>query len=175
MLTVRFEDYREVLIELLNLKLRAAAEGAAGVLAQHYRDMLSEDAPPHSGPGQVPHAYLGHKEGGYGPVNAEGAPNNTPKNKFNGIPFSSTQVAHLKDYIDVGPAEGGSVVGFAPGHVSSRPQNYLIAWDRGKVRGQKNKKRPWIDEGYKEARDEMKQVAVEEFIAVKGGLAEAPF
>ena len=108
MLTVRFEDKREEFKALLLRKVSAATAEAARVLSDTYQEILSDPAPPHSMPGQIPHAYFGHKEGGYGPVNGYLQPNNTSSQGFNG-----TQITFLKNYIDSSSSSDGSaVVGF---------------------------------------------------------------
>lgn len=157
MLNVSFRDNREALKELLRRKVQAATEAAAAVLSEEYQLILSEDAPPHSQPGQIPHAYLGHKVGGFGPVNKFLGPNNTPDQGFSG-----TQSRNLKDFIDSARARSGAVVGFAPSHVTSREQNYLLGWDQGTIPGT-SVRRPWVDEGYQSGKEEMKTQAASAF------------
>jgi len=158
-LTVRFEDKREEFKALLARKVAAATAEAAKVLSDTYREILSDPAPPHSRPGEIPHAYFGHKEGGWGPVNGRNQPNNTSKNGFNG-----TQITFLKNYIDSSPESGGSaVVGFSPSHVTSREKNYLLGWDQGRIDGQPVFQRPWVNPGFDMAIQKMRQFAAVEF------------
>ncbi len=163
MLTVRFEDNREAFKSLLLRKLSAATRAAAGVLAEEYKEILSDPAPPHSRPGQIPHAYYGHKEGGYGPVNGLYEPNNTPAQGF-----ASTQVDFLKEYLDSsGERDGSAVVGFAPSHVTTREQNYLLGWDQGRIEGTTVRERPWVMPGYQMAMEKMREFAAEQFRTVR--------
>ena len=164
MLTVRFEDNREAFKLLVARKLQAGVTAAAFELANEYRDMLQETkAPPHSAPGQVPHAYLGHIEGGFGPVNGRGKPNNTPRQGF-----SQTQTDYLSSYIRHAADEARlATVGFAPSHVTNRIQNYLLGWDQGMIDGRPVPRRPWVREGYDRARRAMVLFAKNEIEATR--------
>ncbi len=163
MLTVRFEDKREEFKALLARKVAAATAEAANVLADTYREILSDPAPPHSRPGEIPHAYFGHKPGGWGPANGYNQPNNTSAQGFNG-----TQITFLKNYIDSGASSGSSaVVGFSPSHVTTREKNYLIGWDQGMINGDPVLQRPWINPGFEMAKQKMRQFAAVEFRAAR--------
>jgi hypothetical protein len=162
-LTVRFEDKREEFKALLLRKVAAATAEAARVLSDTYQEILSDPAPPHSMPGEIPHAYFGHKEGGYGPVNGYLQPNNTSSHGFNG-----TQITFLKNYIDSSSSSDGSaVVGFSPSHVTTREKNYLIGWDQGRIDGASVPQRPWINPGFEMAKQKMRQFAAVEFRATR--------
>lgn len=159
MLTVQFVDNSEKIKELLNKKLLASVGKAAQILSDSYQTGLQASiAPPHSRPGQIPHAYMGHKPGGYGPVNGEGEPNNTPLQGF-----ASTQSDFLSEYIDHGSQEVfGDIeafVGFRPSHVASRDMNYLIQHDQSG--------RPWIRPLYDKNKDAMIAAAKDAFKEAK--------
>ena len=162
MLSVRFQDNREQIKEILRRKVSAACVEAANVLTESYVEILGTVAPPHSRVGEVPHAYNGHKLGGYGPVNAILQPNNTALQGFNG-----TQITSLKNYIDFARSSNGAVVGFSPSHVNNREKNYLLGWDQGRIEGQPVPIRPWVNPGYELAKEKMKQFASVEFRAAK--------
>lgn len=165
MLTVRFEEHRERFQDLLFRKLTAGCSAAATELSETYRKILLRNiAPPHSRAGQIPHAYLGHKTGGYGPKNGvEGSINNTPRQGF-----SNTQVTFLASYIDAAPGRnGGAVVGFSPSHVTTRQKNYLLGWDQGRIDGAAVPMRPWVRPGYEIARPLMVDIFKVEFKAMR--------
>jgi hypothetical protein len=161
MLSVRFQDNREQIKEILRRKVSAACVEAANVLTESYVEILSTSAPPHSRPGEIPHAYNGHKEGGYR-KNLPLQPNNTAVHGFNG-----TQITFLKNYIDFARSSNGAVVGFSPSHVNNREKNYLLGWDQGRIEGQPVPIRPWVNPGYELAKEKMKQFASVEFRAAK--------
>lgn len=149
--SVRFEDHTAAIIELLERKLRAAVGAAAEGLADEYKFGLQRRiAPPHSRKGQVPYAYLGHKAGGFGPVNAPLEINNTVRQGF-----SQDQVDYLSSYIHgTASAEGQRVqglVGFTDSHVTSRSQNYLLWHNRNG--------RPWVRPLYQKGRKRLAQAA----------------
>ena len=147
MLSVTFVNHSERVAELLNRKLLACVKAAAVTLSDGYQTGLQDTiAPPHSKMGQIPHAYLGHKPGGFGPVNGYGQPNNTPLQGF-----AREQTEYLSDYIrgdangDFGSVEG--YVGFEPSHVGSRQDNYLLMHDASG--------RPWVMPLFKKTRQAM--------------------
>lgn len=154
-LSVRIEDHSQRIMELLERKLRAGLGAAAEDLADAYAFGLQrEPAPPHSERGEIPHAYLGHKSGGFGPVFGPGEPNNQPASGF-----SSTQTDFLSSYIrGTAGAPGQSLrgmVGFADSHVTRRSQNYLLMHDQNG--------RPWVNELFKPARQQMAAAFVRAF------------
>lgn len=54
------------LVARIQKKVSAGCSAAAEVLADRYQqELLMEQAPPHSDPGQIPHKYDGIREGGY--------------------------------------------------------------------------------------------------------------
>ena len=152
--SVSFVDHSAEIMELLERKLRAAVGNAAEELAEVYKSrsfgLQRRIAPPHSRKGQVPYAYLGWKDGGFGPVNGFGERNNTPKQGF-----SSTQTDYLSSYIHgTGTPEGQRIqglVGFIDSHVTSRSQNYLLWHDRNG--------RPWVNRLYQRGRKRVAQAA----------------
>ena len=151
MLTARFEDHSDRVIEMLNRKLAAAIGVAAENLAEAYRVRLQKfQAPPHSNIGEIPHRYLGHRPGGWGPVFGEGEINNRPESGF-----SSIQDDYLATYIEGGADDVFGIVngyvGFLPSHVTFREKNYLLMWDQNG--------RPWVDEIYGTAKPEMASAA----------------
>lgn len=137
MLTVRFEEHSDRIAKVLSRKLLAAMDAAASELADSYRFGLQREiAPPHSRPGQIPHAF-----------------NEQP-------PSSNTgQVDYLSSYIESGSAgefnEPVGFVGFTPSHVVSRQENYLIDHD---LQG-----RPWVKPIYDQSKLNMVAVAKESF------------
>jgi hypothetical protein len=164
-IAVRFEDHSAQIIEMIERKLRAGLGEAARVLGEEYQTaLLAEDAPPHSKPGQIPHAYLGHKPGGFGPLNGPGEINNTTK-----FGFSSDQQDNLASYIHGTGTPAGqrlqAIVGFSDSHVTRRSQNYLIQWDQAEIQGSA-KRRPWVRPVY----DKRKTQIVNAF---KAGFREA--
>lgn len=162
MLAVEFVDYSDRVNELLSRKLQAGMSAAAVTLAKDYRNGLSEEAPPHSRPGQIPHAYLGHKPGGYGPLLGEGEIQNVT---FFG--FARDQSDYLSSYIHGGGSVSGDspkgVVGFAESHVADRRKNYLIQHDQGTVPEYPGKRRPWIIPLYRTAKSDMISAFVSKF------------
>lgn len=156
MLTAHVIDHSERIKEKIRDKVAAACVAAAEVLAEKYRQELqASQSPPHSRPGEIPHAYLGHREGGWGPRFERGQPNNTPQSGFD-----STQIGSLAIYIEAGTSGTGAVVGFEPSHVGNRSQNYLIEWDQGRVRGGRGRRRPWIRPIFDESKQRMKEAAI---------------
>jgi hypothetical protein len=139
MFSVTFVNHSERVMDLLNRKLLACVRAAAVELGDSYKFGLQREyAPPHSRLGEIPHAYMGHKTGGYGPVlGADNTPNNTPESGF-----AAVQGDFLSSYIEGDASSAfGSVdgwVGFSPqgSHVQSRLQNYLLKHDRNG--------RPWV-------------------------------
>lgn len=159
MLTVQFVDHSEAVKELLSRKLLAAVGAAAQILSDGYQGGLQATiAPKHSKVGAIPHAYMGHKPGGFGPLNQPGQPNNTPQQGF-----SSTQTEFLSEYIDHGSTDlFGDVsgfVGFKPGHVTTRSQNYLLWHD---AHG-----RPWVIRLYDKNKQAMATSAQQAFQQAK--------
>jgi hypothetical protein len=159
--SVSFADHSETIKDLLERKLRAAVGAVAEQLADDYKHELKRvEAPPHSALGQIPHWYVGHKPGGFGPVFGEGEINNRPESGF-----SAVQSEPLASYIiGVTGAEGQAVkafVGFDPSgsHVQSRHENYLIKHDQ--------KGRPWVDEIFKDSRSNLKVKAIDAFEGTK--------
>lgn len=155
MLTVQVADFTEAIQQLLARKTLAAVRSVAQELADDYRfELQRTEAPPHSGLGEIPHWYVGHKTVGYGPVFGEEERNNRPESGF-----ATIQEAPLASYIEgeaedvLGDIEG--YVGFAPSHVVDREQNYLIHHDQ--------QKRPWIDEIYKNNRGDIRDSAIQAF------------
>ena len=89
MLTARYEDHSDRVIEMIAKRMTVAIRAAAETLAEKYRDQLMRrQAPPHSRPGQIPYMFFG-QEGGI--------PNNRPETGF-----SSEQENFLATYIDGG-------------------------------------------------------------------------
>lgn len=149
MLTVRIESHVERIQALIARKLLAAAQAAAEETADAYKYHLQKrQAPPHSDAGEIPHAYMGYKPGGFGPTNPTGVNNIPPE-------FSSVQTDFLSTYIEGGASgEFGEVsgyVGFAPSHVTRRDQNYLLAHDQSG--------RPWVDEIFRLERENIRRQA----------------
>ena len=165
MLTVRFEEHKARFAELLLRKMQAATHAAAIELNETYhRILLKNIAPPHSRIGEIPHAYLGHKPGGFGPRNGvAGSINNTARQGFSG-----SQITFLATYIDAARGRnGGAVVGFSPSHVTTRQKNYLIGWDQGRIDGDAVPTRPWIRPWYEIAKPLMVDVFKAQFKAAK--------
>lgn len=166
MLTVQFADHSERIQELIARKAEAACVAAANVLAEKYVEILmTTEAPEHSDPGEIPHHYLGFIQGGYGPVNKlPEVRNNTPKQGF-----ASRQTANLATFISSGTNSRniGAVVGFRPGHVTSRSKNYLIQHDQGDVPQFPGVERPWIIPGYRRCQDTMQTAASAAFKEAK--------
>lgn len=145
MLTVRFEEHSEEIFEKLKRKLFAAVAVAAESLADGYKSALQRQvAPPHSGVGEIPHAYFGWKQGGYGPTNSTGINNIPPE-------FSAEQTAFLSEYISHGAVEEFGAHGFigfeTNGHVGNRNENYLIYHDQNG--------RPWVLPVFDQEKSEM--------------------
>lgn len=140
-------DHSQRIKDLIARKLRASLGAAAERLSDQYAAELQRvRAPPHSEKGQVPHAYLGHRPGGFGPVNGPGEINNTVQQGF-----SRDQSDFLASYIHgVSGGEGQSLrgmVGFEDSHVTSRAQNYLLVHN---FRG-----RPWVFPVYQRGKSQM--------------------
>lgn len=158
MLTVLFEDHKDRIKEILRKKLGEATFAAADKLADSYKDGLQETiAPPHSRLGQIPHAYMGWKPGGYGPTN----PNfrfDDQNTWVNNVPpeFDSAQVSYLSNFIESGSGEEKGVVGFRPSHVTDRSDNYLLSHDQFWGR-------PWVRPIYEQVKDQMAAVAKQAF------------
>jgi len=164
-LTVRFEEHNQRFGALLLRKIEAGCTAAATELSETYRRLLLRNiAPAHSRAGEIPHAYLGHKPGGYGPKNGvAGSINNTPRQGFSG-----TQITFLASYIDAArAASGGAVVGFSPSHVTNRQKNYLLGWDQGRIDGDAVPMRPWVVPGYNAAKPLMVNLFKVEFKAAR--------
>jgi hypothetical protein len=135
---------------------------AAEVLAVGYTEGLQASvAPPHSRPGQIPHAYMGYVQGGFGPVNDDTRINNTPLQGF-----AYDQQMYLSEYIRSARDGFGGVVGFSPSHVQSRFKNYLIGWDQGRIEYTSVPRRPWIRPLYDQTKSRM-------IGAARAGLREA--
>ena len=154
MLTAQVVDHQQEIMALLRRKLLALTNRACFELADAYKVGLQQrDAPPHSEKGEIPHAYFGWKPGGFGPVYEDKGPNNRPP--F----FASFQTDHLATYIE-GSAENvfdeiEGYVGFAPSHVVTREQNYLLFHDQ--------RNRPWVDELYERNKVQIVEYAIESF------------
>jgi hypothetical protein len=139
MFSVTFADHTEAIKEKLNRKLEACIRAAAKELAQEYQLGLQETiAPPHSGYGEIPHAYAGHKPGGFGPVNGWENPNNTTRQ---GFARDQRRIGDfLANYVDGGAkSDSGTIngfVGFSPSHVVNRRMNYLLMHNQSG--------RPWV-------------------------------
>jgi hypothetical protein len=162
-LAVSFADHSERINEILQRKIKAGMGASAVSLAEAYKDGLqAEQAPPHSEPGQVPHAYLGHRPGGYGPLLGENEIQNVT---FFG--FSRDQSDNLSSYIEGGSSGSGSTVqgsvGFTDSHVTTRSQNYLIGWDQGTVPRFSGIVRPWIIPLYRKAKSVMISAFADKF------------
>lgn len=143
-------------------RISNACVRAAEVLAVEYtRGLQESEAPPHSRPGQIPHAYMGYVQNGFGPVNEDTRINNTPLQGF-----AYDQQMYLSEYIRSARDEFGGVVGFSPSHVPSRFKNYLIGWDQGRIEYTSVPRRPWILPLYEQAKARM-------IGAARAGLKEA--
>lgn len=154
-LSVRIEDHSQRIMELLERKLRAGLGAAAEDLADAYAFGLQADvSPPHSKRGEIPHAYLGHKPGGFGPLNGPGEINNTTQ-----FGFSTDQTDYLSSYIrGAAGAPGQSLrgmVGFADSHVTRRSQNYLLMHNETG--------RPWVMPLFRSARQQMVAAFIQAF------------
>ena len=141
MLTARYEDHSDRVIEMIAKRMTVAIRAAAETLAQEYRDkLMRRQAPPHSRPGQIPYMFFG-QEGGI--------PNNRPETGF-----SSEQENFLATYIDGGAeyvfGDVDGYVGFMPSHVTSRDKNYLLEHDQAG--------RPWVKRIFESARGDMIRV-----------------
>ncbi len=156
MSSVTFVDHSEAIQEKLNQRLALVLEAAAVSLADGFKfGLQANEAPPHSKAGGIPHAYNGHKIGGFGPVLGEDeSRNNAPESGFD-----SVQTTFLSNYIrggasgHFGTAEG--YVGFEPSHVGARYQNYLIAWDTGRGMPDGGERRPWVKPLFRKNRGQM--------------------
>jgi hypothetical protein len=194
-ITVTFEDHTERFMELLETRAHLACRAAGRVLRDSFREqLLANQAPPHSRPGEIPHKYNGPRPGGWGDVGDYAVKNNNP-----GTGFAKEQSRPLAEYIRMTGSRrfvGGVKIGFARqgSHVVNRDQNYLIAWDRGifvqpnadlvaKRRRQKKKlpragyvQRPWVRPVYDYVRDRMVAAASEAFVTgAIGGSGDVPF
>ena len=143
MLTARYEDHSDRVIEMIAKRMAVAIRAAAETLAQEYKDkLMRQQAPPHSRPGQIPYMFFGQD-------NKLGVPYNRPETGF-----SSEQEDFLASYIWGGAeyvfGDVDGYVGFMPSHVTSRDQNYLLEHDR---RG-----RPWVKRIFESARGDMIRV-----------------
>lgn len=152
-LRVSFRDNSENAIELIGNNVRVVLKAGAETLAEKYREGLQENfAPPHSKGGQIPHAYNGFIEGGFGPVNEDTRINNTSSQGF-----ARDQQDYLSSYIiGIATAEGHrprGLIGFTPSHVDRRELNYLLRWDQGTVPGFYRIKRPWVKRIFDRARE----------------------
>lgn len=191
--TSSMERLKKALYERIQQRVQGACESAGAKLAESYRDeLLAVQAPPHSSPGQIPHRYDGVRGTGYGsganfgaaigegfgeslldPISSEfgRVKNNVPPE------FSKVQGddEFLATFITYGSTATGAVVGFTSenSHVTSRDQNYLIQHDQGKVPGNEDVERPWVDEIYKQAKSEMVS-AFQDFLA-SGATSTVPF
>ena len=156
-MSVTFEDRSGAFMQRLVEKANAACAAAAEELSEAYKRELSEIiAPPHSSPGNIPHAYDGPARGGYDRTKTLSKLLGVPITKNNPVEvgFAKTQTDRLYTYIQSGSSNSGAVVGFAKGgsHVSNRQYNYLIAYDLGgdtcpnplAVSITANQQRPWI-------------------------------
>lgn len=139
MSNVMFVDYSEKVLELLNRKLEAGIRAAAIALADGFQAGLQANfAPPHSKPGQIPHAF------------APDPPKNTPLSGFARI---QPPKDYLSNYIE-GDAAGAAFdsvsgwVGFRNSHVNTRRINYLLNYDI-------DRNRPWIQRLYRKNRRNM--------------------
>lgn len=152
MLNVRTVENTDGVMGLISLRLKRTLGAVAEELADIYRFQLqANEAPPHSGKGEIPHAYFGHKDGGWGPQFEPNTPNNRPESGF-----SAVQTDFLATYIESGVDDlfdfPEAYVGFAPSHVTTRYQNYLLFHDENG--------RPWVMPIYNRNRDYLAEVAV---------------
>lgn len=161
MISIRIEDNTDSCLEELDRRIRVLLGAVADELVQVYKSssdglgavqsFATEDGPPHSKPGEIPHHYNGPAYGGYTAVAAGSTKNNAP-----GTGFAVDQQDFLYEFIDSFVSEPGTPpeagVGFnlqqsssgAPAHVVNRQKNYLIQWDRGAVLP--SKRQPSADE-----------------------------
>ena len=145
MLTVHVEHYKERIQELVQQRMQGVCYAAAESLEDQYRRGLREGtSPPHSRPGQVPHAYMGHRPGGY-PFKKNNTPESGTINNTVAQGFAKDQDDFLSNYIRAGRTKAGACVGFIPSHVQNRFKNYLLGWDQGVIGGNVVEKRPWVE------------------------------
>ena len=194
MANVTFEDYSERFMELLQTRAHLACRAAGRVLRDSYREqLLANQAPPHSRPGEIPHKYNGPRPGGYGWAGDGSVKNNNPSTGF-----AKDQSRPLASYIRLTGSRrfvGGVKIGFARqnSHVVSRDQNYLIAWDQGvfvepdprliaKRRSQKKRlprggfvSRPWVRPIFDYSRERMVAAAGQAFSTGATGSGDVPF
>jgi hypothetical protein len=155
MLTAQVADHLPAILELIQRKTFAAVQSIAVELADDYKsDLQAVQAPEHSALGEIPHRYFGHRPGGYGPLFGDNEINNRPESGF-----ASVQADYLASYIEgeavefLGEIEG--YVGFAPSHVVTREQNYLLEHDQHG--------RPWVDEILDRHKQEIAEAAADAF------------
>jgi hypothetical protein len=150
MSNVTFVDVSDAFRQKLNRKLLECVRAAAVTLADGFQTGLQANkAPPHSKPGQIPHAY------------APDPPKNTPLSGFARIQRPKD---YLSNYIE-GEASGlfGSidgVVGFRSSHVTTRRVNYLLNYDI-------SNNRPWVMRLYRRNRKSMAKSAMIAFREAK--------
>ncbi len=153
MTTVEIRDHSDEYLADLRSRLGTGVGAAAQILAEGYVDALTQTwswqtptGPEHSRPGEIPHRYFGHREGGfqlagYLQVNNLGQTN-----------FLANHIA-----ADSAPGTTEAFVGFEANHTRrgargwSPGTNYLITHDPLSGYGQ----RPWIDPVYQLRRDLM--------------------
>jgi len=161
MSSVTFVDHSEKIKEKLDRKLEGCIRAAAVSLSASYKDGLQANiAPEHSNIGEIPHAYAGHKQGGFGPLNGYGEANNTTAQGF--ARDQGVGSDFLSNYIE-GGASGhfGTIegfVGFRKSHVVDRSKNYLLWHD--------SNGRSWVYPLFRENRSQMA-------VAAKKGFKEA--
>ena len=143
--------------KMIARKVADACVAAADVLAvEYFKALTYAIAPPHSSPGEIPHAYAGWREGGFGPVNDDTTINNTPRQGF-----AKNQEYFLAAYIRSARSSTGGSVGFTPSHVRDRFMNYLLGWDQGMILGQQVPVRPWVKPVYQRSQGLMIQAVRE--------------
>lgn len=158
MTTVEIRDHSAEYLADLRSRLGTGVGAAAQILAEGYVDALTQvwswqtpAGPEHSEEEEIPHRYLGHREGGF-QVNGALEPNNPGQTDF------------LANYIaaDAPPGTTEAFVGFEANHTRrgardwSPGANYLIAHDPLSGQGY----RPWIEPVYQLRRDLMIQEIV---------------
>lgn len=155
MLSVHVEHYTERIQALVRERMREACFVAAENLEDQYRRGLREGtSPPHSRPGQVPHAYMGHRPGGY-PFKKNNTPESGTINNTVAQGFAKDQDDFLSNYIRAGRTKDGACVGFIPSHVQNRFKNYLLGWDQGVIGANVVERRPWVKPLYNRGRQGM--------------------
>ena len=144
MLTARYEDHSDRVIEMIAKRMAVAIRAAAETLAKEYREkLMRKQSPPHSRPGQIPYMFFGHDN------KLGGVPYNRPETGFSSEQqdFLATYIWGGAEYV-FGDVEG--YVGFMPSHVTSRDQNYLLYHD--------GRDRPWVKRVFESARGDMIRV-----------------